>query len=272
VRFVIAALLLPSSLSPQTPGAKLLADARAGTARYRSVDSAIADGFKRVGVEFPAMGEHWVNLPRVLEDRFDAARPSVLIYISANGTRTLAGVAYTALLDDGEQPPATAARLSDWHEHNGSIAEESLPLHHAAGMASGAAAESPRLSILHVWAWTPNPAGPFVTDNWTLPLARRGASARALSPEAMRGLTLAADSASYYEQTIHVALGASNVEESAIDRAVANARRTARAAIARDPSGADGDALAAAWGALWAELERSLPRRVDALRAVRRLL
>ncbi len=130
--------MLASVLGAQTPTAKLIADARAGTARYRSADSAIVDGFKRVGVEFPAMGEHWVNLPRVLENRFDPARPSVLIYATAHGKRELVGVAYTALLERGEHPPATAARLTDWHEHNGSVAEESLPLHHAAGMPSEA--------------------------------------------------------------------------------------------------------------------------------------
>ncbi len=194
--------------------ARMLSAAREGTMRYRSIDSAIADGFKRVGVEFPAMGEHWVNLARVLENKFDPARPSVLTYITDGGRRRLAGVAYTALLAEGELPPKSAAPQAYWHEHNGSIAEESLPLHHAAGMATDAGPGAPRLSILHAWVWLPNPAGSFVTDNWTLPLARLGidASHRTLSPDAIRGVSLANDDAGYYEQTIETSLAASDME------------------------------------------------------------
>ena len=123
--------------------ARMVSAAREGTMRYRSIDSAIADGFKRVGVEFPAMGEHWVNLARVLENKFDPARPSVLTYITDGGRRRLAGVAYTALLAEGELPPNSAAPQAYWHEHNGSVAEESLPLHHVAGMATDAGPARP---------------------------------------------------------------------------------------------------------------------------------
>ena len=183
VLLAVCAVRLASAQSVDAT-ARMLAAAREGTMRYRSIDSAIADGFKRVGVEFPAMGEHWVNVARVLENRFDPARPSVLTYITDGGRRRLAGVAFTALLADGEQPPSSAAPQVYWHEHNGSVAEESLPLHHAAGTAADVGSGAPRLSILHAWVWLPNPAGPFVTDNWTLPLARVGidASHRTLSP------------------------------------------------------------------------------------------
>jgi hypothetical protein len=259
MKAVLLSLLVAASAHGQTA---LIKDARAGTARYRSVDSAIADGFKRVGVEFPAMGEHWVNLPRVLENRFDPARPSVLIYITALGKRELAGVAYTALLYDGQKPPATAAKLNDWHEHNGSVAEESLPLHHAAGMSSAAAPGAPRLSILHAWVWATNPAGLFVTDNWSLPLERLG-SKKQLKGEALRGLALAADSSGYYELTLQSSIGATEIETKTIGRVIDAQRAIARRA------GVNEAALAGAWNELWTNLERALPARAAALRSVR---
>lgn len=251
--------------------ARMLSAAREGTTRYRSLDSAIADGFKRVGAEFPAMGEHWVNLPRVLENRFDPARPSVLTYITEGGRRRLAGVAYTALLAEGEQPPSSAAPQTNWHEHNGSVAEESLPLHHAAGMATDASAGAPRLSILHAWVWLPNPAGAFVTDNWTLPLARLGidASHRTLSPDAIRGVSLANDDASYYEQTIETSLAPSDTELKLIQRIVSRHRAEARTEARKDPTLRDPTRIAAAWTSLWNDLEKSMPRERPALRSLR---
>lgn len=273
---IVATIIAPTIAHAQSPSSRdaLVASARAGTTRYQSVDAAIADGFKRVGAEFPAMGEHWVNLPRVLENRFDPARPSVLIYITTNGKRRLAGVGYTALLDDGQQPPRSAANASDWHEHNGSVIDESLPMHHdgahdASAPPGAADLGSPRLAILHVWAWTPNAAGPFVTENWALPLVRRGIDPRrALSADAIRAISLADDHSAYYEQTLRTALGLSDAECARIEPIVDRQRRAALAAIARDPR-FDDAMLAASWRALWVSLERELPERSADLRALR---
>lgn len=273
VLLVVGAVRLASAQSVQSGDAtaRMLFAAREGTARYRSIDSAIADGFKRVGVEFPAMGEHWVNLARVLENRFDPARPAVLTYITQSGRRRLAGVAYTSLLAEGERPPTSAAPQAYWHEHNGSVAEESLPLHHAAGMATDAGPGAPRLSILHAWAWLSNPAGPFVTDNWALPLVRLGidASHRRLSPDEIRGVSLANDDAGYYEQTIETSLAPSDVEVKLIQRIVARHRAEARAQAEKDPMLRDASGVAAAWTSLWNDLEKSLPRGGAALRSLR---
>ena len=76
-----------------------LAPARRAIARAHA---AIADGFRPVGVEFPAMGEHWVNLARVMADTLDPAMPPVLIYVMVNGKPQLGGVAFTDLLGRGE--------------------------------------------------------------------------------------------------------------------------------------------------------------------------
>ena len=273
ILLVVGAVRVASAQSARSEDATahMLSAAREGTMRYRSIDSAIADGFKRVGVEFPAMGEHWVSLPRVLENRFDPARPSVLTYITEGGRRRLAGVAYTALLAEGEQPPSSPAPQAFWHEHNGSVAEESLPLHHAAGMATDPGPGAPRLSILHAWVWLPNPAGAFVTDNWTLPLARLGidASHHALSPEAIRGVSLANDSANYYEQTIETSLAPTDVELTLIQSIVARHRAEARAEVRKDPTLRDPSRIAAAWTSLWSDLKKSLPHDGAALWSLR---
>ena len=122
-----------SSQSPPDANTAFVAAARAGAARYRSRDAAIADGFRPVGVEFPAMGEHWVNLARVMADTLDPAMPPVLIYVMVNGKPQLGGVGFTDLLSRGESVGRVpGARF--WHEHNGSITEESFPLQHHMGL------------------------------------------------------------------------------------------------------------------------------------------
>jgi hypothetical protein len=269
---LVAEKVAGQQAQPSSPE-QLVSAARAATSRYQDANAAIADGFKRVGVEFPAMGEHWVNLGRVLEDRFDASRPSVLIYITVDGTRRLAGVGYTALLDDGERPPETAAKLSDWHEHNGSVIDESLPVHGASHEISHEMSSPPaeleglRLAILHVWAWTTNPAGVFVTENWRLPLVRSGVENRELSAAAIRGLSLANDSASYYEQTLRTALQLNDAELARARDVIQGARQAARSAFVR--GAVDETALAASWTDFWTALERALPRRRDELHALR---
>jgi hypothetical protein len=217
------------------------------------------------------MGEHWVNVARILENQFDPARPSVLTYITDGGGRRLAGVAYTALLSEGEQPPRSVVPQAYWHEHNGSVAEESLPLHHGAGTAARVGSGALRLSILHAWVWLPNPVGPFVTDNWTLPLARLGVdgSRRTLSADAIRGVSLASDNAGYYDETIQTSLMPSDDELKLIHSIVGRHRAEARAELRKDPMLRDGRGIATAWRSLWNDLDRSLPRNRLALRTLR---
>ncbi len=260
-RSLLALTLLTQRLAAQSPEA-FRAEARAATQRFADVTAARAEGFRLVGVEFPRMGEHWVNLARVLENRFAPDRPSVLIYVNVAGSRRLAGLAYTAVLKPGETPPASVAPIAAWHEHNGSVAEESLPLHHATGVASQG--DALRLAILHAWVWQANPAGLFVTDNATLPFLRRGLSARPTSAATLNGMDLAADSARYFELQIGTAWQASEDERSIVQRIVEDHRSRA----ARIPDAA-ADAFAAAWRALWTDLERALPAHSDRLRTVR---
>ena len=261
---------------------RFVAQAQLGTRRYQSQATAIADGFKRVGVEFPAMGEHWVNLQRVMEDTLAPSRPSVLIYVNAGGKPRLAGVGYTALLEPGEKPPDFAPARGFWHEHNGTVADESFPLAHHLGGASAADPSSLRLSILHAWVWTPNDAGVFATDNWGLPALRVGATAPlALSRDALRGLALASDTTDYYALMIRTGLagrgGLSAAEERAVLANLAEHRARAMRAVSRvrgDSRVPDdvGVSLASVWASLWSALEQALPARRSQLRQLRQHL
>ncbi|HEX2780429.1 MAG TPA: hypothetical protein VHM30_13075, partial [Gemmatimonadaceae bacterium] len=258
------ALLVAAPAGAQRSDAvdRFVAAARAGTKRYQSQEAAIADGYKRVGVEFPAMGEHWVNLARIMEDALVPERPSVLIYVTVNGQPRLAGVAYTDLLEAGESPPASPAPGA-WHEHNGAVDEESLPLgHHTAHTASSVADGAPRLSILHAWVWTANPDGMFVTDNWVLPFARYGLAPDAsASRELAHALALAADDESYHLLMLRTSIPLTPREDAAAERVI-EARRVSAARIAgalrgeRAVSAARRDALVGEWRALWSDLER----------------
>jgi len=244
--------------------------ARAATARYASRDAAIADGFRRIGTDFPAMGEHWVNLPQVMADSFAPARPSVLTYIMVAGAPRLAGVAYTKLLAPNEQPPDFAPARGHWHEHNGSIVEESFLAGHGTNSAHG----DLRLVILHAWIWIDNPDGLFVTDNWSLPFARLGAVAPGRMHDVARSATLATSAADYYRQAIDEALAPSPVERSRFEGILADYREQASATLrpATDRgrlTPAEVERLGSLWPQMWRALETALPARAPTLREVR---
>lgn len=254
-----------------------VAAARAATARYHWQDSAVADGFHRVGDDFPAMGEHWVNLARIMADSFAASRPTVLTYIRVNGTARLAGVAYTALLAPGEEPPDFPPARGQWHEHNGSIAEESFLRGHDAH----ATRADLRLSILHAWVWIQNPDGMFVTDNWALPFARLGLAHSAPSHDAARAAALATEASAYYRDALQEVLSPSPVPspapsgggraryEDVLDRYARAADSVLRPARTRHRlTTAGADRLASLWPALWTELTAVLPGRAAQLRAL----
>lgn len=283
---VLAILSCAQSLVAQTTSdgvSRFLDEARDGTRRYQLQANAIADGFRRVGVEFPEMGEHWVSARRVLEDTLVPARPSVLIYVNVGAEARLAGVGYTALLHPGEEPPDIGPGRGFWHEHNGTVADESFPLaHHLSDTApsAGHGRELPlRLSVLHAWAWVPNADGPFVTENWSLPALRVGANAPVAMPrDAMRALALASDTTGYYALMIRTGIAdAARPLVEAEDRAVMDvlADHRARAASEVTPlrGGAApevaGERLASIWYSLWLTLERSLPSRASHLRSLR---
>jgi hypothetical protein len=154
--------------------ADFMASARAATARYRDQAAAMADGYRRIGPDFPTMGEHWLSSSIAVLPEVDPAHPPILEYVTVNGKPVLAGVAYTQLVRDGSPQAPIPAPPSAWHFHRGSVDEESFVLSHAAAPGDNPAPAGPRIAVLHAWLWLENPSGLFATDNWTLPWRRLG--------------------------------------------------------------------------------------------------
>ncbi len=175
--------------------------ARVGSERYRDRSIAIAAGFRRLGRDFPSMGEHWAHPGKVIAGRFDVADPPMLTYASIEGKPVLLGVVYAIPLDPGQHPPLLPGGVDAWHEHNGTVDEESFLPEHSGGH-SGMHVGT-RLAILHVWTLLPNPAGDFAAENWSLPFARLNLKPPASVPEpAARALSLLSGSEDFYSNLL----------------------------------------------------------------------
>jgi hypothetical protein len=109
-----------------------VACAQAGTERYHDQAVAVLDGYRRVGSDFPGMGEHWIRMALVFDGTIDARHPEVLTYVVVGGTPRLLGVAYVVPLLAGEQPPPHPAGREAWHDPSRTLEDETvLPMHHA---------------------------------------------------------------------------------------------------------------------------------------------
>jgi hypothetical protein len=174
----VAAMAVLASLAQAGNGQasrveRFAADVRASTMRYQDQGQAVKDGYRKIGPDFPSMGEHWINRAIVMQGEIDPLRPPILEYITVNGRPVLAGVAY-ARLAYGDPPVTTIpAPGNAWHYHAGSVDEESFIASHAAHGAADTSRD-PRIAVLHAWLWLENPAGLFATDNWALPWRRLG--------------------------------------------------------------------------------------------------
>jgi hypothetical protein len=264
-----------------TPQRDFLAAARAGTARYRDRDAAIADGYRRIGPDFPSMGEHWVNTALLVAGVQDPARPPVLEYVTVDGRPTLAGVAYAALVTDGTMPAALPLPPDAWHTHEGRVDEESFILGHAGvhDHAAHAPPPGPRVAIAHAWIWVDNPAGRYATDNWALPGLRLGIAADGpISADAGRALSLAVESGRGYFVTLLRVAGRADSAESArlgdlFARAgVEVARRLSPGRVNRTLTARELDELATLWRRTWAALldaaRPAVRRRLEAVSSV----
>jgi hypothetical protein len=229
-----------------------LATAKQATNRYQQLDSAIAAGYRRIGGDIPSLGEHWVHPGMVMSGPIDPARPSVLIYTRAPSGPVLAGVAWTKVLAAGEPYPDAPVGREAWHEHNGSVALESLPMHHDHG--GMAATEPTRVAILHAWIWIRNPRGTWVADNWALPFVRAGLRADSVAVEAAQGLSLTAPGAVEYYTRAAAATGADGVALEGAREAIARAAGEATAVRASATGALDSVEVARLSG-IWTSLQ-----------------
>jgi hypothetical protein len=263
----LAALLLVATAAGQSPD--FVAQARAGTARYRDVEVARAAGYRPVGPDFPGMGRHWVHPALILRDTLDPAAPPILEYAEIAGRPTLVGVAYAMLVRGGTPPPPPPLGLpvppAAWHFHQGTVEEESFLRSHA-GVVHVVPGEenAPRIAVLHAWIWLENPDGLLATDNWALPYARLGYRMPPGAPrEAARALALAAgggDGGRNYVEALLRAVGRpSAAEGEALALLVARHQAAARALLPSDPGGsAPVEALAHCWTALLADVRAAV--------------
>lgn len=249
------------------------AAARAGTARYRELAVAIAEGYRRVGGDLPSLGEHWVHLGRIAAGRMTPAEPPVLIYTRVQGEPRLVGVAFVAHLRPSEPYPDYPAGPGVWHDHNGSVDQEVLPLSHAAAPSGGAAGT--RLAVMHAWLWAENPRGLWTADNWALPFVRLGVRYDSASVPAAAALALASGSAEYYARAA-ADIGRLDDQQAArarveVERAAAEVETLAAAARSRGYlTSAELARLEEVWTAMWENIAIAVgPAAAARLRAVR---
>jgi hypothetical protein len=167
---VALAMALPLALGPGTaadatqasPGARAaqletVAQARAATARYHDVQTALADGYVPAGpcVEMPglgAMGVHYVNHDLLVDGVIDVARPELLLYLpDRHGRQRLVGIEYMQI--DADQDLST---------------DDDRPWLFGVpfdGPMDGHGPGEPVHYDLHVWLWSHNPVGMFAMFN-----------------------------------------------------------------------------------------------------------
>lgn len=236
--------------------AAFLARARAGTERYRDRSIAIADGYHAIGVDAPAMGQHWIQPGRLVAARLDAEHPPILEYAIVRGRPTLVGVAYALPLSPGEAPPDFPAGRAAWHSHAGGVEEESLRLSHEDAPLD---AREERVTVLHAWIWIANPAGTFVPLNWALPYVRAGFEPRAGPDACSKALSLGDGGATFWEAALASALGSDAREADGLHRVLAAYADTVTAWRTRRGAGTRLSGDDAAWlTALWSRARASV--------------
>jgi hypothetical protein len=242
----------------------LVLAARAATQRYHDRAAAIADGFRLLGPDFPAMGEHWVNPGRMVDGTLDVSRPQALSYATIAGRPVLLGVIYARPLRADEPPPSFPVAGYPWHDHVGAIDEESVLLHHVP--TSQGSSPGVRLAMLHAWVWTDNPDGIFAADNWALPFMRLNLEAPAGIPRsAARALSLISGGDAYYTLLFRALAAPTAEEEATVQELIRRTRARVEAWYAARTAGDarlhDGDLLRLSqlWTSLWSDASGVVP-------------
>jgi hypothetical protein len=217
----IAAVLLLGAdrgvaAAPPTPTADaILAEVRQATARYLDIERARADGFVQLSGMEPRHGYHFARVDAgslitaaLAGGPLDLARPPMLLYVERQGLWQLAGVEYAV----SSRPSTSPFPGAEWHEHEASCHYRDfreLPAARAGDCPSRHPVSSapfvlwhPAFAVVHVWAWYPNPDGPFAAENPYL-AAYGGAPAPGISHPHARNPAEA-----IYSQYTHRAAGA----------------------------------------------------------------
>ena len=117
--------------------------ARQATVKYKSIDSAIADGYIDINVVMPNMGYHYQK-PELVDSVFDITHPEMLVYNKdVDGNFKLVAVEYAIPLDQSVNAPKGFTGSQDVWDHNTDFG----------------------LWLLHAWVWKFNPDGVFNPTN-----------------------------------------------------------------------------------------------------------
>lgn len=156
----------------------ILAEVRQATAKYLDVERARADGFVQLSGMEPRHGYHFARVDAgawfgtvLAGGQLDLARPPMLMYVERQGVWQLAGVEYAL----PARPATNPFPGAEWHEHEASChyrdfrelpgprASDCAPRHPESG--EPFVLWHPAFAVVHVWAWYPNPDGPFAAEN-----------------------------------------------------------------------------------------------------------
>lgn len=164
----------------------LIAATERGTRPFADRRVAVAAGYRRVGADFPGMGEHWLNVQALLKGTVDPNRPTLLIYADVHGQPTLLGAGFAVIVHGDSVPEGLPGWPEKWHEHSGLLDEES-----GARTDHAHDAATTHFWVMHAWTVLDNPHGAFAADNWALPYYRadRPVPTR-VDPAASRALSL----------------------------------------------------------------------------------
>jgi hypothetical protein len=172
---VFVSLAPPLAAQPASAPEAVVAEVRRATARYLDIANARADGYVQASGMEARHGYHFVQpaaqARALATGSVDLAQPPVLLYVERDGVWQLAGVEYAL----GSVPSGGPLPASAWHRHEASchyrdfreIAATSArdcPARHPESNEIFVAWH-PTLATAHVWAWYPNPDGPFAEAN-----------------------------------------------------------------------------------------------------------
>jgi hypothetical protein len=231
--------------------------------RFADVSQAIAEGYRKLGPDFPGMGEHWINPRLVVAGNVDPAHPPVITYTRVGAQRRLLGFAYTRVLGPGDAPPDGPFPKDAWHDHTESVGEESLLLSGPASVHQSG--DGFRVSMVHIWLPARNPAGLLAQNNWALPFLRVGvASPPRPSSSAARALSLGTEEGtSFYDELLREGVRLEGTQLELARSAFQEAARAARARleqVVREGRATSEDvrAFEEIWTGLWTRLDRTL--------------
>jgi hypothetical protein len=131
---------------PTAPLDAELDRARQATVRYADVNAAIADGYADINVVMPNMGRHYMK-QSLVDDRFEAEKPEILVYATEGGRLNLVAVEYAIPLDKSANAPAGFTGAEDVWDRNTGF----------------------QLWLLHAWVHRDNPGGVFKSTNSSVP-------------------------------------------------------------------------------------------------------